>query len=116
MSTLYTIVTTPCATGLLRAGRRCPTLHLPSLLRRSNLTLTLSSLRVPYVFTYQGAYATNEPEAVPIVWRELLKLFDEKKIRGVVFDKVFQYVPLASFTTDKSILSPYPLQRTRKRP
>ncbi|POY76432.1 hypothetical protein BMF94_0631 [Rhodotorula taiwanensis] len=36
-----------------------------------------------------GAYARNEPEAVPQVWKELLALFESGKVRGPVFEKVF---------------------------
>ncbi|KAK4705243.1 NADPH:quinone reductase, partial [Phenoliferia sp. Uapishka_3] len=52
----------------------------------ANLIL-LKSIAVTGVFW--GAYAANEPEAIPIVWRDLLKLFNEKRIQGVVFDKVY---------------------------
>ncbi|GAA5821789.1 hypothetical protein JCM11251_001025 [Rhodosporidiobolus azoricus] len=36
-----------------------------------------------------GAYVKNEPDAVPAVWNALLKLFEEGKVKGIVFDKVF---------------------------
>ncbi|KAG0654266.1 hypothetical protein C6P46_001824 [Rhodotorula mucilaginosa] len=36
-----------------------------------------------------GAYARNEAEMVGQVWKELLALFESGKVRGTVFDKVF---------------------------
>ncbi|GAA5985324.1 hypothetical protein JCM10908_002622 [Rhodotorula pacifica] len=36
-----------------------------------------------------GAYARNEAEMVGQVWKELLRLFESGKVRGTVFDKVF---------------------------
>jgi NADPH2:quinone reductase len=37
----------------------------------------------------RGAYARNEAEMVGQVWKELLALFESGKVRGTVFDKVF---------------------------
>lgn len=37
----------------------------------------------------QGAYTKNEPEAIKEVWSALLDLFAKKKVRGIVYDKVF---------------------------
>lgn len=31
----------------------------------------------------------GEPEAIPVVWGALLQLFEEKKIQGIVYEKVF---------------------------
>ncbi|GAA5853673.1 hypothetical protein JCM8547_007408 [Rhodosporidiobolus lusitaniae] len=36
-----------------------------------------------------GAYVKNEPNAIPEVWNALLDLFATKKVRGIVYDKVF---------------------------
>ncbi|GAA5900906.1 hypothetical protein JCM6882_005974 [Rhodosporidiobolus microsporus] len=36
-----------------------------------------------------GAYIKNEPDAVPVVWNALLRLFEEGKVKGIVFEKVF---------------------------
>lgn len=36
-----------------------------------------------------GAYQKNQPEMTMTVWAELLQMFEEKKIKGVVFDTVF---------------------------
>ncbi|ORY84717.1 hypothetical protein BCR35DRAFT_278105 [Leucosporidium creatinivorum] len=37
-----------------------------------------------------GAYSKNEIKKVPETWEALLKLFAEKRIKGVVYDKVFE--------------------------
>ncbi|GAA5860782.1 hypothetical protein JCM1840_001963 [Sporobolomyces johnsonii] len=37
-----------------------------------------------------GAYIKNEPNAVPAVWGALLELFKQKRVKGIVFDKVFK--------------------------
>ncbi|GAA5952297.1 hypothetical protein JCM21900_000478 [Sporobolomyces salmonicolor] len=37
-----------------------------------------------------GAYKKNEPSAVPAVWGALLELFKQKRVKGIVFDKVFE--------------------------
>ncbi|GAA6054435.1 hypothetical protein JCM3770_007215 [Rhodotorula araucariae] len=38
---------------------------------------------------FWGAYARNEPDVVPGVWRALLELLASRKIKGAVFEKVF---------------------------
>ncbi|GAA5936321.1 NADPH:quinone oxidoreductase family protein [Sporobolomyces koalae] len=37
-----------------------------------------------------GAYIKNEPEAIPGVWGALLELFEQKKVKGVAFEKIFE--------------------------
>ena len=37
-----------------------------------------------------GAYTKNEAARIPEVWTALLKMFAEKKIRGIVYETVFQ--------------------------
>ena len=37
-----------------------------------------------------GAYSKNEVSKVAETWDALLKLFAEKKIKGIVYDTVFQ--------------------------
>ncbi|CEQ42347.1 SPOSA6832_04134, partial [Sporobolomyces salmonicolor] len=44
-----------------------------------------------------GAYKKNEPSAVPAVWGALLELFKQKRVKGIVFDKVFEFA--ASFSS-----------------
>ncbi|KAM0750825.1 NAD(P)-binding protein [Meredithblackwellia eburnea MCA 4105] len=53
----------------------------------ANLIL-LKNIAITGVFW--GAYSINEPQAIPVVWDALLKLFAERKLRGAVFDKVYQ--------------------------
>ncbi|BGP19195.1 hypothetical protein JCM10213v2_007282 [Rhodosporidiobolus nylandii] len=36
-----------------------------------------------------GAYVKNEPDAIPVVWSALLDLFAKKKVRGIIYEKVF---------------------------
>jgi len=38
---------------------------------------------------FWGAYSTREPEVVPEVWLALLDLLASRKVKGAVFDKVF---------------------------
>ena len=40
----------------------------------------------------QGAYTRNEADKIPETWAALLDLFAKKQIRGVVYDKVYEYV------------------------
>ncbi|KAK4055008.1 hypothetical protein OIO90_003349 [Microbotryomycetes sp. JL221] len=37
-----------------------------------------------------GAYLRHEPEAVPVIWAALLSLLSEGKIRGTVYDKLYE--------------------------
>ncbi|KAM0791787.1 hypothetical protein ACM66B_004050 [Microbotryomycetes sp. NB124-2] len=53
----------------------------------ANLIL-LKNLAVTGV--HWGAYLKNEPEAVPQVWMGLLNMLSEGKIRGTVYDKLYE--------------------------
>lgn len=54
----------------------------------SNLVL-LKNIAITGV--HWGAYSRHERSQIPIVWSALLKLFAEKKIKGIVYDdKVFR--------------------------
>lgn len=53
-----------------------------ALFRPLRLTLLLS-------YPSQGAYTKNEPAAIEEVWSALLSLFAQKKVRGIVYDKIF---------------------------
>lgn len=39
-----------------------------------------------------GAYTTNDPAEIPRVWDAILALFKAKKVQGVVYDKVYEFV------------------------
>lgn len=55
------------------------------------------------VQTYRGAYIKNEPEAIPGVWGSLLELFDQGKVKGVAFEKIFEFVALLLLARESPI-------------
>ncbi|KAI5479950.1 zinc-binding alcohol dehydrogenase [Pseudohyphozyma bogoriensis] len=52
----------------------------------ANLIL-LKNIAVTGVFW--GAYAKNEPEAVPVVWKETLELFKQKKVKSIPYKVIY---------------------------
>jgi len=62
--------------------------HIP--LSKSDSLCFLSSLLTSIPIVNRGAYIGKEPEAIPGVWGALLDLFEQKKVRGVAFEKIFE--------------------------
>lgn len=59
----------------------------------------------------RGAYIGKEPEAIPGVWGALLDLFEQKKVRGVAFEKIFEYVQLIFALFDRLLTTSFVINR-----
>ncbi|CAG8437721.1 1699_t:CDS:2 [Acaulospora colombiana] len=70
--------------GLIRSSIRCLGGEIEKIPANLILVKNISILGF-----YWGSYKRNEPERIPDVWREIFKLIAEKKVKSVVYEKIY---------------------------